>query len=140
MLGGIAFQLGEHTICPMLSPVVSDGSVRLAAITIYVALAAEFVLRFLADRPVREVARPSGGPRTLDTKTKLMLFALSFSSLTIFIRYVSVPFPPSHDQDDQHSYSPKVCISNHRIGRRLERTDYFYASVFQYVASLAHGI
>lgn len=55
------------------------------------ALATEFILRFLYDRPVRKVAalqtKPING-HYLERKTKLMLFGLFFSSLTIFIRYV----------------------------------------------------
>lgn len=61
----------------------------LVSITVYVALATEFVLRYLSDRPVRSIngsSKESSGPRYLDKKTKLMLASLSFSSLTIFIR------------------------------------------------------
>ena len=85
-MGGIAFQMGEPfanldvltTLLNYLDP---------AAITIYVALAVEFIPRFLADRPVRKIEQLPG-PRIFDLRTKLMLLGLSFSSLTIFIRYV----------------------------------------------------
>ncbi|THH01813.1 hypothetical protein EW026_g958 [Hermanssonia centrifuga] len=70
MLAGIAFQL--------------------SAITIYVMLAAEFVMRYLWNRPLRSVhgEKEITGAQILDKKTKLMLLSLSFSSLTIFIRSV----------------------------------------------------
>lgn len=58
------------------------------------ALATEFILRFLRNRPVREVQNVQTKMTTahfLDKNTKLMLFGLFFSSLTIFIRY-----RPSH--------------------------------------------
>ncbi|KAJ3558822.1 hypothetical protein NM688_g700 [Phlebia brevispora] len=68
MLGGIAFQL--------------------AAITIYVALATEFILRFYGDRPVRGPKKEPGEPRVIDKNIKLMLVGLGFSSVTLFIRSV----------------------------------------------------
>ncbi|KAI0810933.1 RTA1-domain-containing protein [Irpex lacteus] len=70
MLGGIVFQM--------------------AAITVYVALAAEFVFRFWHDRPVRKSVTDADTQRLrfVDRKTKLMLFGLGLSSLFIFIRSV----------------------------------------------------
>ncbi|KAI0093552.1 RTA1-domain-containing protein [Irpex rosettiformis] len=68
MLGGIVFQM--------------------AAITVYVALAAEFVLRFSYDWPVRKVESETNPKRFVDQKTKLMLLGLGLSSLFIFIRSV----------------------------------------------------
>ena len=57
------------------------------------ALATEFILRFLYNRPIRRQARAlhekSEDERFLEKNTKLMLFGLFFSSLTIFIRYVT---------------------------------------------------
>ncbi|KAI0946910.1 hypothetical protein AcW1_010232 [Taiwanofungus camphoratus] len=67
MLGGIAFQL--------------------AAITIYIILAAEFVLRFLYNRPLRSAESTMTG-YGLDRNMKLMLLGLAFSSLVIYIRSV----------------------------------------------------
>ena len=57
-----------------------------AAISVYVALAVEFVLRFLYDRPVRKVDSETDPKRFVDQKTKLMLCGLGLSSLFIFIR------------------------------------------------------
>ncbi|KAI0692783.1 RTA1-domain-containing protein [Cytidiella melzeri] len=68
MLAGIAFQL--------------------AAITIYVALAVEFVIRYYCDRPVRKAASNKIAQRYLEKNTKLMLLGLGFSSLFIFIRSI----------------------------------------------------
>lgn len=67
MLAGIAFQL--------------------ASITAYMLLAAEFVLRFLHDRPVRNVVH-AAGHHHFNRNTKLMLAGLTFSSLCIYIRSV----------------------------------------------------
>ncbi|KAI0711086.1 RTA1 like protein-domain-containing protein [Fomitopsis betulina] len=68
MLGGIVFQM--------------------ASITIYMALAAEFVLRFLWKRPVRTAANSAIGQSAFDTNTKRMLVGLTLSSLCIYIRSV----------------------------------------------------
>jgi len=67
MLGGIVFQM--------------------FSITVYMTLAAEFILRFLYDRPVRngDGTLPGHG---LDKKTKLMIAGLTFSSICIYIRSV----------------------------------------------------
>lgn len=67
MLGGIVFQL--------------------VAISVYMALATEFVLRYVKDRPVRAGAM-SGSTAGLDKRMHLMLFGLALSSLAIFIRSV----------------------------------------------------
>lgn len=59
------------------------------AITIYVALASEFVLRYLYSLPIRTVPKAEAyDEQPLDKKTKLMLIGLTFSSVTIFIRYI----------------------------------------------------
>lgn len=65
----------------------------IAAIVVYVAFAAEFIVRYALRRPVRHMKLksskiPERQARELDTKVKLMLFGLSFSTLCIFIRYV----------------------------------------------------
>lgn len=58
-----------------------------AAITVYVGLASEFVLRYLFDRPLRHAAKAKNVQRQyLDRNTQLMLFSLGMSSLFIFIR------------------------------------------------------
>ncbi|KIP03964.1 hypothetical protein PHLGIDRAFT_214753 [Phlebiopsis gigantea 11061_1 CR5-6] len=65
---------------------------QMAAITIYMALATEFILRFLNDRPIRRgsvsLSEKAASGRFLDRKMKLMLLGLFFSSLTIFIRSI----------------------------------------------------
>jgi hypothetical protein len=88
MLGGIAFQM--------------------AAITVYVACAAEFFVRYILDRPIRAVvakdpvSRTDNGTvssqeksspvvqgthrRLLPKNIKLMIVGLIFSTLVIFIR------------------------------------------------------
>lgn len=51
------------------------------------ALAAEFVIRFLTNKPVRRAEGGAyEGTHQLDYKTKLMLVGLVFSSIVIFIR------------------------------------------------------
>ena len=55
-------------------------------------LAAEFVLRYLYDKPIG--SRPNVKTAyPLDAKLKQMLGALTFSSLCIYVRCVSVPIP-----------------------------------------------
>ncbi|KAK7694697.1 hypothetical protein QCA50_001885 [Cerrena zonata] len=66
MLGGIAFQMGS--------------------VTIYMILAGEFILRYLYNRPIRNVGRAKASP--LDKKTSLMFLGLFLSSILIFIRSV----------------------------------------------------
>ena len=57
------------------------------AIVIYMALAAEFVIRFVMNKPVRDAEGGRyEGTHQLDTKIKLMLTGLIFSSVVIFIR------------------------------------------------------
>ncbi|KAH9949747.1 RTA1 like protein-domain-containing protein [Amylocystis lapponica] len=68
MLGGISFQM--------------------AAITLYMLLAAEFVLRFLWDRPLRNSGETQEKANVFDRKMKLMLAALTASSIFIYIRSV----------------------------------------------------
>ncbi|KAJ7029875.1 RTA1-like protein [Mycena alexandri] len=66
MLGGIVFQF--------------------TALITYCYLAADFLIRFANDRPVY-LPRTSGRP-LLDMRTKRMIFALSFSTLVLFIRSI----------------------------------------------------
>ncbi|KAI0348094.1 RTA1-domain-containing protein [Trametopsis cervina] len=68
MLAGIAFQL--------------------AAITIYVALATEFVFRYIFDRPVRKGFVRGPGRKSVEHGAKLMLVSLALSSVFLFIRSV----------------------------------------------------
>lgn len=88
MLAGIAIQMGmllQHEY----SAVPTHMYMRLiaaASITIYMLLAAEFVLRFLHDKPVRNVVHPSGR-HNFTRNVRLMLAGLTFSSVCIYIRY-----------------------------------------------------
>jgi hypothetical protein len=81
MLGGIAFQM--------------------VAITIYVALASEFLWRCYTNKPVRVISTPDDatvdskevptavtGPGAITRRLKLMIFGLVFSTLVIFIRSI----------------------------------------------------
>lgn len=72
MLGGIAFQL--------------------FSLVVYVICAAEFFLRFLANRPIREtltIRTFKGQPRYLmDVRMKIMISALMFSTTCLFVRAV----------------------------------------------------
>ena len=87
MLGGVVVQLGKFALRAIVGAQCLTVCCS-AAITIYVTLAAEFLVRFHLNRPLRGDGRPSASPRTLDKNSKLMLLALSYSTLTIFIRYV----------------------------------------------------
>lgn len=69
-----------------VSRLTAAPSLCTAAITIYVALASEFVARYLYNRPLRAHKAKAVGRQSLDQKTKLMLLSLSLSSLFIFIR------------------------------------------------------
>jgi len=67
MLGGIVFQL--------------------VSLTIYAICATEFILRFFWDKPIRETLREK--PRDLvNTRMKIMIGALVFSTICLFIRAV----------------------------------------------------
>ncbi|KAI0954416.1 hypothetical protein AcV7_007655 [Taiwanofungus camphoratus] len=88
MLGGIAFQLGADMFAGShRTTLILRDVVPVAAITIYIILAAEFVLRFLYNRPLRSAESTMTG-YGLDRNMKLMLLGLAFSSLVIYIRSV----------------------------------------------------
>ena len=98
MLGGIVFQLGMcfRTYYKVKSLIDCYPTV---AITIYVALATEVVLRFSFKRPIRrsKFLSSSGSDETtgpdpqahLEPKIKLMLVGLSLSTFFIFVRCVT---------------------------------------------------
>lgn len=57
------------------------------AIAVYMTLAAEFVIRFLTDKPIRHAEGGAfEGTHQLVPKIKWMLGGLIFSSVVIFIR------------------------------------------------------
>ena len=69
MLGGIIFQM--------------------VAITLYMALAIEFLVRYLNDKPFhRDNNLPPTGNYYLDKNMKMMLIGIATSSILIYIRYV----------------------------------------------------
>lgn len=69
----------------MLSGII----IQMIAVTIYMILAVEFVVRYLRDKPFQ---RPNNQPPTgnyhLDPKMKSMLFGLAISSILIYIRSI----------------------------------------------------
>ncbi|PCH41942.1 RTA1-domain-containing protein [Wolfiporia cocos MD-104 SS10] len=60
---------------------------QMASITVYMTLAAEFIFRFLYDRPLRHAESTMTG-YNFDRKVKLMLLGLTFSSICIYVRSV----------------------------------------------------
>ncbi|OSX62459.1 hypothetical protein POSPLADRAFT_1046756 [Postia placenta MAD-698-R-SB12] len=62
--------------------------IQMFGITVYMALAAEFILRYLYDRPVRASGDRPLAAFSFDRKHKLMLAGLTFSSICIYIRSV----------------------------------------------------
>jgi hypothetical protein len=70
MLGGIVFQL--------------------VAITVYVCLAAEFIVRYTADRPVPSRRDTSAIRGVLTPRRKLLLTALALNTLCLLVRYAGL--------------------------------------------------
>ena len=75
MLGGIVFQL--------------------VAIVAYSALAAEFLVRYILDKPVSGHEFSGSQSRRVKTplKMKLMVFGMALMTVLIFIRYAQMPLP-----------------------------------------------
>ena len=96
MLGGIVFQM--------------------IAITIYMALAIEFVYRFWHHKPFkgREDVSPSGR-YLLDHNMKLMLAGATLSSLLIYVRYVQ--------QAQPNSYAVSLILQSRSVYRTIELVD-----------------
>lgn len=85
MLAGIVFQMGKLTTVGSYIRIAQTTSS--AAITIYVTLASEFILRFLSNNPIsKPETKEEYQVQPLDKQTKLMLLGLAFTSITIFIR------------------------------------------------------
>ncbi|KAG8773588.1 hypothetical protein FRC12_002452 [Ceratobasidium sp. 428] len=61
---------------------------QLAAITVYTLLAAEFLLRYHFDRPVRRREQTSESKARLDTRLSFMVLGLFISTLFIYIRSI----------------------------------------------------
>ncbi|KZT00333.1 RTA1-domain-containing protein [Laetiporus sulphureus 93-53] len=88
MLAGIVFQMGAYILLILATATGHGTDVKSAvAITVYMALAVEFVLRFLWDRPLRMAESTISG-YSLDRNTKLVLTGMALSSVCVFIRSV----------------------------------------------------
>ncbi|KIM74097.1 hypothetical protein PILCRDRAFT_815278 [Piloderma croceum F 1598] len=65
---------------------------QLVSLVVYVTCALEFYLRFLKDRPIREISTSNAEKgeikRPMDTRMMIMMGGLAFSSLCLFIRAV----------------------------------------------------
>ena len=88
MLAGIVFQLGE-SLQSSLPIYLTNANNHPAGIIVYLTCATEFIVRYLYDRPVREI--PDVRLRDLHYLSydyKLMLVGLMFSTVCIFIRCV----------------------------------------------------
>jgi hypothetical protein len=91
MLAGIVLQLGKHSR-------VRDFQIHhlipcIVIILAYAGLATEFFLRYARDRPFtssREFAEKSRPE--MDLRLKIMSYALGFSTICLFIRYVMEVF------------------------------------------------
>lgn len=94
MLGGIAFQLGAPS-CVSLFPHrtsadrACDVPPSTAAVSIYMILAAEFLLRYRFDKPFHKKGGVLPKSFQLDNGVKLMIVGLAFDGVFILIRYVS---------------------------------------------------
>ncbi|KAH9912224.1 RTA1 like protein-domain-containing protein [Fomitopsis serialis] len=87
MLAGICFQLGAFS--KVASACRSWIYPPAVAITFYMILASEFVVRCLLDKPLRagdKTVKPA--THTLDRKHAIMLGALAFASICIYIRSI----------------------------------------------------
>ncbi|PCH39359.1 RTA1-like protein [Wolfiporia cocos MD-104 SS10] len=85
--GGIASSSVGSGTSPDLGGNIMLGGIifQLVAITLYVFLATEFVLRYLHNRPLKNRMNTTTS-YYLDSRMKQMLMALAFSSLCIYIR------------------------------------------------------
>lgn len=77
------------------------------------ALATEFVLRFLYDAPVRRQDARDVGQKTLDRRLKLMLFGLVFSSIGLSLEPALL--------QSACSQNLQVCLPHSRAGGRMGR-------------------
>ena len=117
MLAGIVFQLGEFDSfhCRTFTHFLA------AAIVVYMALAVEFIYRYLHDRPVRKVSvERLVDLHYLSRDYKLMLLGLGLSTICIFIRYATV-FPSYTLYDLTRDPDEQVCLPYLRAFQRLGR-------------------
>ncbi len=94
MLGGIAFQLGASPCASLLHPISADRACDVlpltAAVSIYMILAAEFLLRYRFDKPLHTKGGVLPKSFQFDNGVKLMIIGLAFDGVFILIRYVPV--------------------------------------------------
>jgi hypothetical protein len=84
-----AIAAGNHTDPDKGGRIMLGGIVfQMFAITIYMALAVEFVYRFWNDKPFEGREDPPNSSRYMDQNTKLMLLGATLSSLLIYVRCV----------------------------------------------------
>ena len=141
MLGGIVFQMSTDTCRTVVGCPNSRTFFFSVALTFFMLLAAEYFFRFLKDRPYRQVFA-TGSVATLsnrnreqwNTKHKLLSMALTFSTITLYIRsaefsfYYGILLKPA-----------QIDLPCHRTRRWLEWPRYLNPSVVQYVSlSMCH--
>jgi len=91
MGGGIASSSQKsHTQAKLGTDIALGGTVfQLVAITVYCSLAAEFITRYIWDRPMRSTHVPGGAFRGIvDIRLKRMLYAMCVMTVFILIRTV----------------------------------------------------
>lgn len=83
--GSVILSSGYHVL-------PNPPSLPLVFITVYAALAAEFIWRFFNDRPVRgdATSRQPEEPRVvMDKQLKTMIIALAFNTFCLYVRYAA---------------------------------------------------
>jgi hypothetical protein len=89
--------------------------VQMVALTLYIVLAAEFMFRFIKDRPFK---RPNEetirGAYMLDGNMKTLIWSMTFGTVLLYIRYVV----PLHDH-----FTSLTGITSRSIYRVVELTD-----------------
>ena len=132
MLGGIAFQLGKpHSVVPSCRPMARLLTLTplVAAVCIYLILAAEFIVRYKYDKPVRATGT-AHRKLPLARGIKFMIIGLALDGLFILIRsiYRTIVSPPE-------SSSPLSSHAKHSlqtgIDRRLGWADHYDPSLLQ---------
>ena len=100
-----------------------------AAIVAYMALAVEFVLRYLYVRPLRKVSpEDCSSLHALSRQYQLMLLSLGFSTICVFIRCVPIAF---QQRMLNIILRTQVSLSYLRIIKRLEWSDHIHSASIQ---------
>lgn len=111
MLAGIVFQLSEASSASGLGHTLT--SATLVSIVIYVICATEFLIRYSTKRPVIRFRLGKAndgihGSSRLDARVKLMLVGLSFSTVCIFIRSVTLRIPGAYHLPQKYTADPSI--------------------------------